>query len=117
MKATLDQLLAKLPVQAGGAPKEDITPLLAMGEDLLAGGEADRKAGVGGLGGGGVECVVSTRHRQRELVDCVRDLAAAIAKQNREARLAVVMIEIGELHVGLRVFAVREDAAIFQLAD
>ena len=47
IKALLDQLLAKLPLQPGGAAaKEDITPLLAMGEEVLAGGEADRAASI-----------------------------------------------------------------------
>ncbi len=45
LKGLLDQLLAKLPVQpAGAAPAQDITPLLAMGEEVLAGGEAERAA-------------------------------------------------------------------------
>jgi putative thioredoxin len=47
IKGLLDQLLAKLPIQPGGAaPKEDITPLLAMGEEVLAQGEADRAASI-----------------------------------------------------------------------
>lgn len=47
IKGLLDQLLVKLPIQPGGAaPKEDITPLLAMGEDVLAQGEADRAASI-----------------------------------------------------------------------
>ena len=46
LKATLDQLLAKLPIQAGGAPAQDITPLLAMGEDALTGGDAERAASI-----------------------------------------------------------------------
>ena len=51
LKAQLDQILAKLPVQPGGlpggeAPSEDITPLLAMGEEVLASGEADRAASI-----------------------------------------------------------------------
>ncbi len=47
IKGLLDQLLAKLPIQPGGdAPKEDITPLLVMGEEVLAGGEADRAASI-----------------------------------------------------------------------
>ena len=51
LKAQLDQILAKLPVQPGGLPggaavSEDITPLLAMGEEVLASGEADRAASI-----------------------------------------------------------------------
>ena len=42
LRAVLDQLLAKLPVQPGGAPTQDLAPLLAMGEEVLASGEAER---------------------------------------------------------------------------
>jgi len=46
LKATLDQLLAKLPIQAGSEPAQDIAPLLAMGEEVLAGGDGERAAGI-----------------------------------------------------------------------
>jgi putative thioredoxin len=46
LKATLDQLLAKLPIKPGGAPAEDIGPLLAMGEEVLAGGDGERAASI-----------------------------------------------------------------------
>ena len=47
LKSVLDQLLEKLPVQPGGAaPRQDITPLLAMGEDVLASGDGERAAGI-----------------------------------------------------------------------
>ena len=46
LKAQLDALLAKLPLPAGAAPVEDIAPLLAMGEDVLGQGEADRAASI-----------------------------------------------------------------------
>lgn len=43
LKQMLDQLLAKLPIEAGdGAAQQDIAPLLAMGEEVLAGGDAER---------------------------------------------------------------------------
>lgn len=45
LKQMLDQLLAKLPVQAG-EPAQDITPLLAMAEDVLAQGEGERAASI-----------------------------------------------------------------------
>lgn len=45
LKGILDQLLAKLPI-SGAAPAQDITPLLAMGEDALAGGDAERAASI-----------------------------------------------------------------------
>lgn len=46
LKATLDELLAKLPIQGGGAPAEDLAPLLAMGEEVLEGGDGERAAGI-----------------------------------------------------------------------
>ena len=46
LKAQIDALLAKLPIQAGAAPVQDIAPLLAMGEQALAAGEAGRAISV-----------------------------------------------------------------------
>ncbi len=47
LKATLDQLLAKLPVQPGGAaPVQDIAPLLALGEEALAAGDGERAGSI-----------------------------------------------------------------------
>ena len=47
LKAALDQLLAKLPVQPGGAEAApDVVPLITMGEDVLAEGDAERAAGM-----------------------------------------------------------------------
>ena len=46
IKAMLDQLLAKLPINPGGAPATDIAPLLAMGEEVLAEGDGERAAGI-----------------------------------------------------------------------
>jgi len=45
LRGLLDQLLAKLPVQAG-EPQADLAPLLAMGEDVLASGDGERAAGI-----------------------------------------------------------------------
>lgn len=45
LKQYLDQILAKLPVQAG-EPAQDVTPLLAMGEDVLAEGDGERAASI-----------------------------------------------------------------------
>lgn len=42
LRSVLDQLLAKLPVQPGGEPAQDLAPLIAMGEEVLAGGDAER---------------------------------------------------------------------------
>jgi len=46
LKGILDQLLAKLPISPGGAAAQDITPLLAMGEEALAAGDAERAASI-----------------------------------------------------------------------
>lgn len=48
LKSVLDQLLEKLPIQEGdaGEPVQDIAPLLAMGEDVLASGDGERAAGI-----------------------------------------------------------------------
>ena len=46
LKAMLDQLLAKLPIHPGEAAAQDIAPLLAMGEEALASGDAGRAAGI-----------------------------------------------------------------------
>lgn len=46
LKQYLDQILSQIPVQAGDKPAQDITPLLAMGEDVLAEGDGERAAGI-----------------------------------------------------------------------
>lgn len=45
LRQYLDQILAKLPVQAG-EPEQDVTPLLAMGEEVLAEGDGERAASI-----------------------------------------------------------------------
>ncbi|GGZ05377.1 tetratricopeptide repeat protein [Novosphingobium colocasiae] len=45
LAGVLDQLLAKLPVQAG-PPAADLAPLIAMGEEALAGGDGERGASI-----------------------------------------------------------------------
>lgn len=46
LRQMLDQLLARLPIEAGDAPAQDITPLLAMGEDVLGEGDGERALGI-----------------------------------------------------------------------
>ena len=46
LTGALDQLLEKLPVGGGEPPQQDVAPLLAMGEEVLAEGDAERAAGV-----------------------------------------------------------------------
>jgi putative thioredoxin len=42
LRQVLDQLLEKLPVQGGGAPAQDVAPLLAMAEEVLDSGDGER---------------------------------------------------------------------------
>lgn len=46
LKAMLDQLLKQLPVKPAGEQAMDIEPLLAMGEEVLEAGEAERALGI-----------------------------------------------------------------------
>lgn len=49
LKQVLDQLLSQLPVEAGTdgeEPAQDIAPLLAMGEEVLASGDTERALGI-----------------------------------------------------------------------
>ena len=47
LKALLDQILRQLPIAGADAQAEqEVEPLLAMGEEVLAGGEADRAIGI-----------------------------------------------------------------------
>jgi putative thioredoxin len=48
LSAMLDQLLEKLPVGGDAAPQQDVAPLLAMGEEILAEGDSERAAGIFG---------------------------------------------------------------------
>jgi putative thioredoxin len=51
LKQMLDQLLEKLPVETGApgeAPQQDVTQFIAMAEQVLAEGDAERAAGVFG---------------------------------------------------------------------
>jgi putative thioredoxin len=47
LKALLDQILRQLPIQGeDAAAEQEVEPLLVMGEEVLAGGEADRAASI-----------------------------------------------------------------------
>ena len=56
-------------------------------------------------------------HRQGEVLDGVDGLPVAVAEQHCEGLPAAVVAEIGEPHVGLRIFAVGDDAAVLDAAD
>ena len=50
LRQAIDQILAQLPIQPQAAdgedPQEDVVPLIAMGEDVLASGDAERAMGI-----------------------------------------------------------------------
>lgn len=47
LRGVIDQLLAKLPIQPGGADApQDVAPLLAMGEEILTAGDGERAASI-----------------------------------------------------------------------
>ena len=46
LKQMLDQVLAKLPIQPGGSPEQDIAPLITMGEESLESGDGERAADI-----------------------------------------------------------------------
>jgi putative thioredoxin len=48
LKAMLDQLLSQLQVGAGGDAAPDVGEFVAMGEEILAGGDGERAAGIFG---------------------------------------------------------------------
>ena len=46
LRQVLDQILAQLPVEGGEAAAPDLAPMLAMGEEALAGGDAEQAAAI-----------------------------------------------------------------------
>ncbi|WP_232332916.1 tetratricopeptide repeat protein [Novosphingobium aquimarinum] len=84
LKSMLDQLLAKLPVQAGDAaePQQDVAPLLAMGEDVLASGDGERAAGIF------AQIVDMAPDNVEAISGLIRSLVAAGHIENAEAMLA-----------------------------
>lgn len=97
LKAVLDQLLAKLPVQPGGAaPAQDIAPLLAMGEEVLHSGDGDRAASI-----------------FAQIVEIAPESAAAHAGLVRALAMAGQLDEAEEVLATLPE-AVAKDAAIAQ---
>ena len=67
--------------------------------------------------GGGVERVVPSRHRQHEVGDLVHGIGLAVAEHHLEFRAAAHRHEIDQPRIGLRIFAIGDDAAILDLAD
>jgi hypothetical protein len=68
-------------------------------------------------GGGGVQRVVPARHGQDEIVDLLGHRAGAVAELHLEAALATGEVDVEDAHVGLRILAIGDDAAVGDGAD
>jgi putative thioredoxin len=94
LKQTLDQLLSQLPIgegaEGGEGKQQDITPLIAMGEEVLAGGDAERAAGIFAQI---VEMKPDSAEAQGGLI---RALALAGHKDKAQAALDAIPLEIAE---------------------
>ena len=88
LKGILDQLLAKLPIHPGEAPRQDIAPLIAMGEEVLAGGDSERAAGIF------AQIVEMAPHDAAAQGSLLRALLALGALDQVEAALAAVPAEL-----------------------
>lgn len=88
LKAMLDQLLAKLPIAGGEAPAQDVAPLIAMGEETLAGGDAERAASIF------VQILDLAPENPAVHAGLIRALLAAGLVEDAEAALAQVPAEI-----------------------
>jgi putative thioredoxin len=125
LKTVLDQLLAKLPIQPNGEAAPDIAPLLAMGEDILTGGDGERAAGVfaqivdmapsNGQAVGGLVRALTLAGRLDEAGEVLETIDPALAKDAaiERARSALALArdkpEEGEL-AALRVAAAERPA-------
>ncbi|PIW55852.1 MAG: co-chaperone YbbN [Sphingomonadales bacterium CG12_big_fil_rev_8_21_14_0_65_65_10] len=93
LKQTLDQILSQLPIgdgAQGGEQQQDIGPLVEMGEEVLAGGDAERAAGIFAQI---VEMKPDSAAAQGGLI---RALALAGHKDKAQAALDAVPLEIAE---------------------
>jgi putative thioredoxin len=90
LRGVLDQLLEKLPVTGGGgaAPAQDVGPLIAMGEEVLASGDGERAASIFAQI---AEVVPSSAAAQAGLV---RALALAGRIEEADAALAALEPEL-----------------------
>ncbi|MEM1133928.1 MAG: tetratricopeptide repeat protein [Pseudomonadota bacterium] len=88
LKGALDELLSKLPIEAGGdgEAQQDIAPLLAMGEEVLAGGDANRAAGIFGQ-------IVEMQPQNDEAVG---GLARALLADNRVTEAKAILDALPE---------------------
>lgn len=89
LTGALDQLLAQLPVGAGAEPEQDIAPLLTMGEEALAGGDAERAAGIF------AQIAEMAPDNAEALGGLIRAMVAADHLEQAEAALAGLPEELG----------------------
>ena len=95
VKALLDQLLEKLPVEAGGGSADaqsepDIVPLLAMGEDVLEAGDAQRAFGIFG----------QIADMAPDNMEAVSGLIRALVAADRTEEAQTLLDELPEEHTG-----------------
>ena len=64
-----------------------------------------------------VRGVMPSRHRQHDVRYLVRGVGLAVAEHDLEFRAAAVRRQVDQPHIGLRVFAIGDDAAVLDLAD
>ena len=64
-----------------------------------------------------VERIVPARHRQREVIDEGGAAGRAITDQRRKSSDAAGEVDVHKAHIGLRILAVGQNAAVFDLAD
>lgn len=93
LKATLDQLLAQLPVQgdAAAGPEADLEPLIAMGEEVLGDGDAERALGIFD------QLFEMAPDDPRVASGRVRALVAAGLTDDAEAAIAALSPEVAKL--------------------
>lgn len=93
LRTTIDQLLRQLPIEAGGeAPSQDaeFEPLIAMGEEALAGGDAERALSI-------FDQLLEMAPEQPAILSGrVRALVAAGAHDEAEAALAALPEEVAK---------------------
>ena len=120
LKAMLDQVLAKLPIQPGGNPEQDIAPLIEMGEEVLEAGDGERAADIfaqiieiapdnPAAQAGLIRALVLAGHRDeaQAVLDALDPKLAAdpaLAQARSALALAIDAPEAGEL-AGLRAAA------------
>ena len=93
LKQTLDQILTQVPVQAGdaaAAPEPDIGQFIAMGEQVLAEGDADRAAQVF------AQVIEMAPDNAAAHAGLVRALVAAGRKEEAQNVLAAIPAELAD---------------------